>query len=176
MRRAIAVVMVVGDPSPASPLLANAPSLEQEALVARFAVRHEPAPQGIVVVGIDSETLTELGPWPFKRSLHAGRSSASRARALKQIVYDVQFTEETKPREDLALYRRDPTAPAAPCSRRPRSTTRATPTSAAETRTSSEIHARAAAANLDDGERGVVTRFPPASSACRRSPSRRPSG
>jgi hypothetical protein len=44
MRRAIVVVVVVGVAMTAGlALLHNATSLEQEALVARFAVRHEPA-------------------------------------------------------------------------------------------------------------------------------------
>lgn len=61
-------------------------------------------PQDVVVVQIDDKTFNDLGTqWPFPRSLHAQvirRISADRPRV---IAYDVQFTEETKPKEDNAL-------------------------------------------------------------------------
>jgi CHASE2 domain-containing sensor protein len=161
MRRAIAVVMVVGVALTAGLALRyQAPSLEQEALVARFAIRHEPAPKGIVVVGVDSETLTELGPWPFKRSLHARMVDRLHAAGVKQIVYDVQFTEETKPEEDLALFDAIGRAHGAVLA-----------TTEVDDRGHSdvfggeenlrEIHARAAAANLVEGERGLISRIAP---------------
>ena len=78
VRRAIAVVLVAGIAVTAGlALLYQAPSLEQEAIVARFTIRHQPKPQGIVVVGIDTQTLSSLGPWPFKRSLHAQADRSS---------------------------------------------------------------------------------------------------
>ena len=42
--------------------------------------------------------------WPFPRSLHAKAIDRLRGAGARAIVYDVQFTEQTKPREDLALY------------------------------------------------------------------------
>jgi CHASE2 domain-containing sensor protein len=160
MRRAIAVVVVVGVAMTAGlALLQNAASLEQEALVARFAVRHEPAPQGIAVVGIDSETLTELGPWPFKRSLHGKAIDRLKAAGAREIVYDVQFTEETAPKEDLALYDALDRAGGAVLA-----TTEVDDHGNTNVLGGDEnlkaIDAQAAAANLDDGERGLITRFP----------------
>src|SRR3712207_4606235 len=43
-------------------------------------------------------------PWPFRRSLHARAIDALRRAGARRIVYDVQFTEPTSAREDLALY------------------------------------------------------------------------
>jgi CHASE2 domain-containing sensor protein len=162
VRRLVALVAVVAVAVVAGlAVLANAHSLEQEALVARFAIRHSPAPQGIVVVGIDSESLTDLGPWPFRRSVHAGVIDRLHRAGAKEIVYDVQFTEPTAPREDLALYRAIGRAGGAVLA-----TTEVGDHGDTNVLGGDEnlkaIHARAAAANLDDAERGVVTRFPPA--------------
>jgi len=160
VRRAIAVVSVVSVAVTAGlALLHNAASLEQEALVARFAVRHEPAPQGIAVVGIDSETLTRLGPWPFKRSLHGKAIERLKAAGAREIVYDVQFTEETKPAEDLALYDAIGRAGGAVLA-----TTEVDDRGGTNVLGGDEnlraINAQAGAANLDDGERGLISRFP----------------
>ena len=160
LRRAIAVVSVVSIAVAAGlALLHNAESLEQEALVARFTVRHEPKPQGIVVVGIDSETLTKLGPWPFRRSLHAKMIDRLHAAGVKQIVYDVQFTEETEPEEDLALYDAIGRAGGAVLA-----TTEVDDHGRANVLGGEEnlraIRAQAAAANVVNGERGVITRIP----------------
>jgi len=61
-------------------------------------------PHDLVVVQIDDTTFNDLGvQWPFPRSLHAQvirRISADRPAV---IAYDVQFTEQTKPKEDNAL-------------------------------------------------------------------------
>jgi CHASE2 domain-containing sensor protein len=161
-RRAIAVAAVVAVAITTGViLLANAPSLEQEALVARFSLRHEPAPQGVVVVGIGSSSFTDLGPWPFPRSDHAKVVDNLHAAGAKAIVYDVQFTEPTKPKEDLALYDALGRAGGAILA-----TTEVG--DHGDTRVLGgdenlrQIHSRAAAANLDDGERGVISRFPPA--------------
>jgi CHASE2 domain-containing sensor protein len=161
-RRAVVLVSVLAVALTAGlVLLANAHSLEQEALVARFALRHEAAPQGIVVVGIDSESLTKLGPWPFRRSLHAQVIDQLHRAGAKAIVYDVQFTEPTKPKEDLALFDSIDRAGGAILA-----TTEVGDHGDTNVLGGDEnlrqIHARAAAANLDDAERGVVTRFPAA--------------
>jgi CHASE2 domain-containing sensor protein len=79
--------------------------LEREALKARFAVRGSEPVDGLLVVGIDAKTFQELQmSWPFKRSLHGRVVRKLHAAGARLIVYDVQFTEPTKPREDLALY------------------------------------------------------------------------
>jgi CHASE2 domain-containing sensor protein len=79
--------------------------LEREALKARFDVRGPEPVKGLLVVGIDAKTFDDLqARWPFKRSLHARVVRRLHAAGADTIVYDVQFTEPTKLREDLALY------------------------------------------------------------------------
>jgi CHASE2 domain-containing sensor protein len=79
--------------------------LEREALKARFDVRGPEPVKGLLVVGIDADTFDDLQTrWPFKRSLHGRVVRRLHAAGARTIVYDVQFTEKTKLREDLALY------------------------------------------------------------------------
>jgi CHASE2 domain-containing sensor protein len=79
--------------------------LEREALKARFSVRGTEPVHGLLVVGIDAKTFQDLRRrWPFERSLHARAVRRLDAGGARAIVYDVQFTEPTKLREDLALY------------------------------------------------------------------------
>jgi CHASE2 domain-containing sensor protein len=57
------------------------------------------------VVAVDAKTFDDLREqWPFPRSLHARAIRRLHAAGAREIVYDVQFTEPTAPREDLALY------------------------------------------------------------------------
>ena len=79
--------------------------LEREALKTRFDVRGPEPVRGLLVVGIDAKTFDDLQTrWPFKRSLHGRVVRRLHAAGARTIVYDVQFTEQTKLREDLALY------------------------------------------------------------------------
>src|SRR4051794_33143446 len=79
--------------------------VEQSALTLRLEVRPTTAPTDVTVVAIDDPTFADLRTqWPFPRSLHARAIDRLRAAGAAQIVYDVQFTEPTKPAEDLALY------------------------------------------------------------------------
>jgi CHASE2 domain-containing sensor protein len=79
--------------------------LEREALKTRFDVRGPEPVKGLLVVGIDAKTFDDLQVrWPFKRSLHGRVVRRLHAAGARTIVYDVQFTEKTKLREDLALY------------------------------------------------------------------------
>jgi HD-GYP domain-containing protein (c-di-GMP phosphodiesterase class II) len=79
--------------------------VERETLTARFALRHAAPPDDVVVIGIDDATFGRLHhAWPLPRSWHARIVDRLRAAGARAVVYDVQFTEATKPREDLALY------------------------------------------------------------------------
>jgi response regulator RpfG family c-di-GMP phosphodiesterase len=79
---------------------------ERQTVAARFQLRDEPRPKGVVVVAIDDVTFSDLKlQWPFPRSLHGKLIDHLHAAGAKEIVYDVQFTEPTKPAEDMALYR-----------------------------------------------------------------------
>jgi len=79
---------------------------EQETLDLRFAVRGAQPVQGLAVVAIDEKTFSELSPtWPFRRRLHARMLDRLRAAGVRQVVYDVQFTEPSdRPDDDLELY------------------------------------------------------------------------
>ena len=79
--------------------------LEQDSVALRFQLRGEQPADELTVVAIDDISFSDVGePWPFRRSLHARAIDKLREAGARVIVYDVQFTEETKPREDLALY------------------------------------------------------------------------
>jgi CHASE2 domain-containing sensor protein len=79
--------------------------LEREALKARFDVRGAEPVTGLLVVGIDAKTFGDLQMrWPFRRSLHGRMVRRLHAAGAREIVYDVQFTEPTRGRDDLALF------------------------------------------------------------------------
>ena len=79
--------------------------LEHDSLRARFSLRDAPRHDDVAVVAIDDATFAELKQqWPFKRSLHGRVIDRLHAAGAREIVYDVQFTEPTTPREDGALY------------------------------------------------------------------------
>jgi response regulator RpfG family c-di-GMP phosphodiesterase len=79
---------------------------ERESIAARFQLREQPRPSDIVVVAINDVTFSELQEqWPFPRSMHGRVIDRLHAAGASEIVYDVQFTEPTRPREDMALYR-----------------------------------------------------------------------
>ena len=80
--------------------------VEDETVAMRFEARGTQPAERVAVVAIDDATFSDLEvQWPFKRSLHARAIDALRRAGAKQIVYDVQFTEPTTEREDLALFR-----------------------------------------------------------------------
>jgi adenylate cyclase len=80
-------------------------SQEQSTVDVRFAVRgDQPAPPGIVIVGIDAATFSDLQVrWPFPRILHARLLDRLHRAGAKVIAVDIQFTERTGP-DDLKLY------------------------------------------------------------------------
>jgi HD-GYP domain-containing protein (c-di-GMP phosphodiesterase class II)/CHASE2 domain-containing sensor protein len=78
---------------------------EQDAVAARFALRGDQPVSDVAVVAIDDVTFAELRkPWPFSRRLHARAIDALREAGVRGIVYDVQFTEPTRPGADNALF------------------------------------------------------------------------
>jgi len=58
---------------------------------ARYDLRGTDPARDVVLVGIDSDTLTRYGSWPIDRALHARAIDALRAAGARRIVYDVQF-------------------------------------------------------------------------------------
>jgi adenylate cyclase len=80
-------------------------SLEVRTIDARFSVRGDERPSlRVAVVGIDEQTLNELGLQPpLPRSLHGRVIDRLRRDGAKVIAYDLEFTSETEPAEDNAL-------------------------------------------------------------------------
>ena len=79
--------------------------LESEAVDARYALRGAEAPRDIVVVGIDDDSIDELGRWPFSRRWHARAVDRLHKAKARLIVYDVQFTEQSPDLDaDFALF------------------------------------------------------------------------
>jgi CHASE2 domain-containing sensor protein len=78
---------------------------EDATVDARFRLRGAEPPRDMLVVGIDDRTFSVLGePWPFPRSMHGEVIRRLDRAGARAIVVDIQFTEPTVPREDLALY------------------------------------------------------------------------
>jgi CHASE2 domain-containing sensor protein len=79
--------------------------LENSTIDTRFALRGAERPNHLLVVAIDDKTFSQLRlKWPFPRSLHGKAIDRLTKAGARQIVYDVQFTEPTTERQDLALY------------------------------------------------------------------------
>ena len=79
--------------------------LELRSVDTRFSVRGaQPQPDDLAVVAIDTKTFNKLGlQWPFPRRKHAQVLDNLRKDGAKAIAFDVQFTEQTDPRDDNAL-------------------------------------------------------------------------
>ncbi len=99
----VALVAVIA--GSATYLLGAWPSLENASVDLRFGLRPAQRPSNLVVVAVDATTLNALKlRWPFPRSLDARAVEVLHADHARAIAYDVQFTQPTAPREDLALY------------------------------------------------------------------------
>jgi CHASE2 domain-containing sensor protein len=134
--------------------------LERETLKTRFDVRGAQPTDDVLVVAIDAKSFDVLRKqWPFPRSLHARAIRNLHAAGAREIVYDVQFTEPTTSREDMALYRAIEHAGGAVL---------ATSESDGNGRTNVlggdenllRVNARAAASDLHNDGAGAITRFP----------------
>jgi adenylate cyclase len=79
--------------------------LELDTVDARFAVRGtERPPPELVLVEIDDVTFSDLNlQWPFPRSVHAKVVDRIAQDRPRLIAYDVQFSEPSDSKEDLAL-------------------------------------------------------------------------
>jgi HD-GYP domain-containing protein (c-di-GMP phosphodiesterase class II) len=134
-------------------------ALENASIDQRFESRGAQPQSDVVFVAIDDATFQDLDlQWPFPRSLHGRAVDALHRAGAREIVYDVQFTEPTKPRQDFALYDAIDRAGGAVLA-----TTEADEQGHSMVLGGDENLARAdavaAAANLPDEERGVIRRF-----------------
>lgn len=79
--------------------------LENDSIDARFTMRGtQSAPTGVAVVGVDAKSFQALDQrWPFPRSLHGRLLDRLQEDGVNTVVFDIQFTEPTTPREDNAL-------------------------------------------------------------------------
>src|SRR3954466_1564151 len=134
--------------------------LERDSLAVRFELRDAPPHRDVVVVAIDDATFSQLQVhWPFERSLHGRMIERLHAAGAREIVYDVQFTEPTSPREDGALY---------DAAGRTGGAVLVTAETDGHGHTNvlggdanlRAVHARAAAGNLSNDSSGAITRFP----------------
>jgi HD-GYP domain-containing protein (c-di-GMP phosphodiesterase class II) len=139
--------------------------LEREALKARFDVRGSEPVSGLLVVGIDAKTFTELQErWPFRRSLHGRVVRTLHAAGAREIVYDIQFTEPTRPRQDLALFNAIGDAGGAVLATSESDPSGGTDVLGGDANLRS-IGARAAASDLRNDTSGAIASFPRAAGA-----------
>jgi CHASE2 domain-containing sensor protein len=137
------------------------PRLENDSLDMRFSARGASKAPGMVVVAIDDKTFSELRrQWPFARRLHASVIDRLAADGARAIAYDVQFTEPTDKRDDLALYESIARSKAPVVL----ATTEVNAAGQANVLGGEEVlrraHAVAAAANLPAESGGVIRRYP----------------
>jgi len=79
--------------------------IENAALDHSFQQREAQSPDDVAVVAIDDVTFNDLEQqWPFPRSLMARAVDELSHAGAREIVIDIQYTEESTEREDMALY------------------------------------------------------------------------
>ena len=80
-------------------------ALETASVDERFAQRGAQPANDMAVIGVDDVTFSDLDePWPLPRSLYGKAVTRLHAAGAREIVLDVQFTEPTEDREDMALF------------------------------------------------------------------------
>jgi CHASE2 domain-containing sensor protein len=134
--------------------------IERDTIKARFDVRGSERPDDLLVVGIDDKSFAALREqWPFPRSLHARAIRRLHEAGARLIVYDVQFTEPTSPREDLALFRAIGSAGGAVLATSESDSHGHTDVLGGDENLA-RVKARAAASDLHNDRSGAVARFP----------------
>ncbi len=69
----------------------------------RFQIRGErPSPKDIVIIGIDDDSLSEIGNWPWARSIHGKLLDIIREQKPKLIIFDIVFDIRSKEDQILA--------------------------------------------------------------------------
>lgn len=80
-------------------------ALESGTVDERFRWRDAQPPADVAVIAVDDVTFSELEEaWPLPRSRYGQAVDRLHAAGAREIVLDVQFTEPTEEREDMALY------------------------------------------------------------------------
>ncbi len=63
-----------------------------------------PPSESIVIVGIDEESFSAMKlPWPWPRSIHGKLIKTLRNSGAKAIIFDIIFSDPSKPQEDRAM-------------------------------------------------------------------------
>lgn len=81
--------------------------LDQTLYDAALALRHRPAPQDVVIVAIDQQSLDQVGRWPWRRAIHATLLERLTAAGAKGVAMDILLAEPDRadPGGDEALAR-----------------------------------------------------------------------
>jgi response regulator RpfG family c-di-GMP phosphodiesterase len=159
LRLLLTAGLVAGGLAAAAHLGGALDTLENASVDKRFELRGAQPPSDVAVVAVDDVTFSDLKlQWPFPRSAHGKAVTALHRAGAREIVYDVQFTEPTKPREDMALYDALDRAGGAVLA-----TSETDEAGHSNVLGGDEnlrpIGARAAASNLPDEQGGVIRRF-----------------
>lgn len=78
-------------------------SLEQKLVNLRDGLLSKPASGEIHIVEIDAKSLSEIDRWPWQRSKHARLVDQLVAAGAEQIIFDVDFSSRSSPKEDRAF-------------------------------------------------------------------------
>jgi adenylate cyclase len=80
-------------------------SLEHKAQDSLFRMRGaKPVSGDIVIVAIDDATFQDLNrPWPFPREMHGKLIENLKLAGARQIIFDIEFTEDSNPMSDFTL-------------------------------------------------------------------------
>ena len=133
--------------------------IENAALDRLFQKRGAQVPDDISVVAVDDVTFSDLGiQWPFPRSKMGEAIDRISAAGAREIVIDVQYTEESKEREDLALFDAIAGAGGAVLATSESDGLGGTRVLGGDENLA-PINAQAAASNLPDETGGVIRRF-----------------
>lgn len=81
--------------------------LDQTLYDAALVLRHRPAPDDIVIVAIDQQSLDQIGRWPWRRAVHATLLDRLTDAGVKGVAFDILLTEPDRadPGGDEALAR-----------------------------------------------------------------------
>jgi adenylate cyclase len=99
-----AVAVVAGGGAAALQALGALHRVELSTVDGRLSVRGHHSPRSdVVLVGLDSRTISALGRPPLPRSVHARVMDRLHAAGARVIAYDLRFQSATEPRQDRAL-------------------------------------------------------------------------
>src|SRR5471030_2968583 len=67
--------------------------LDQTLYDAALVLRHRPAPDDIVIVAIDQQSLDQIGRWPWRRAVHATLLDRLTDAGVKGVAIDILLAE-----------------------------------------------------------------------------------